>query len=248
MKIIVCVKKVPDTESKIKIAADGKSIETGELKYIMNPYDEFSVEEALQLKEKQGGEVVVLCLGGDAEKEIRSALAMGADSAVYLEDPGYNGDNYATAKTLADYLKGQSFDLLLFGKVAVDDGAAAIGPMVAELLGLPSLSAVETLSYEAGKFVGHMGVEGGTNIVELPVPCVLTAEKGLNVPRYPSVMGIMKAKKKPLEKKPTKTALPKFTIVKLQSPPPRPPGKIVGKGVEAVPQLVDLLRNEAKVI
>ncbi|MBN2055853.1 electron transfer flavoprotein subunit beta/FixA family protein [bacterium] len=246
MKIIVFVKRVPDTESRIVIS--GTDIDTSDFSYIVNPYDEYAVEEALKIQESMGGEVVIMTLGRDAVKEIRNALAMGADRAVYLEAEAPAGDTYATARILAAALMGESFDLLLFGKMAVDDGAAAVGPMVAELLGLPCVSSIDNLEVAADRVVARMPIEGGAHVMELPLPAVVTADKGLNEPRYPSLRGIMQAKRKPMDSKAPEKVEAKFSVLELQAPPPRPPGKIVGDGVAAVPKLVELLRVEAKVI
>lgn len=248
MKIIACVKRVPDTEAKIQIAADGKSIQTAGVNFIMNPYDEFAVEEALRIKEKFGGEVTVLSLGDDNEKEIRNALAMGADDAIYLKETKYTADLYATAKTLADTLKNQKFDLIIMGKMAVDDGACSVGPLLSEFLGIPCISSVEKVEMAADKFIAHMPVEGGSHVFEVPLPAIFTADKGLNEPRYPSLKGIMMAKKKKVDSRPTTAVPSKCEVVKMSSPPPRPAGKIVGEGAAAVPKLVELLRTEAKVI
>ena len=249
MKIIVCVRRVPDTEAQIKIAPDGKSLDAADINFIMNPYEEYAVEAALRLREAQGGEVVIYSLGPDeASKEIRNALAMGADTAVHLVDDAYHGDSYATATALAGHLRGEQFDLLLFGKTGVDDGAFSVGPMVAELLGLPSVSSLEQLEVANGVAHVSMPVEGGSLKFEVPLPAVFTTDKGLNEPRYPTLKGIMGAKKKKLDARDVTTPASKVTVTAMTLPPVRPAGKIVGKGVDAVPELVKLLQNEAKVL
>lgn len=249
MKIVVCVKRVPDTETIIKIAPDGKSIDSTGIKYIMNPYEEYAVEEALRLKEKFGGTVTIVCLGpSEATKEIRTALAMGADNGIHIVDDNYNGDVYATAKTLVSVLKDLSFDILFFGKMAVDDGSASVGPMVAGLLGLPCISSIAKLEVEDGKVTAEMPVEGGTYVIEASMPVVVTADKALNEPRYPSLRGIMMAKRKKLDSRSVQTVPSKYEIKKMFLPPPRKEGKIVGEGPEAVPELIRLLKEEAKVL
>jgi electron transfer flavoprotein beta subunit len=249
MKIIVCVKRVPDSETQVKIAPDGVSLDVSDVDFVMNPYEEYAVEAALQLVEAQGGEVTVLCLGpAAATKEIRQALAMGANDAIHLVDDGYAADPYATARALADCLRGETFDLLLFGKTAIDDGSFAVGPMVAGLLNLPSASGIDGLELADGSVTVQMPVEGGAYKLRLPLPAVLTIDKGLNEPRYPTLRGIMQAKRKKVDSRDTSTPDSRFVTRRMYLPPPRPAGRIVGEGVEAVPEVVRLLREEAKVL
>ncbi len=250
MKIAVCVKRVPDSEARIKVGADGKSIDESGVKFVLNPYDEYAVEEALKLKEAAGsGEVVVVSLGGDTSQEtIRTALAMGADRGVLLKTDAVPLDPLPVAQALAAELKDGSYDLIVFGKVAIDDYNHGVGVMVAELLGLPCVSAIVTLEIGAGKGKAEREVEGGVEVVEFPLPAVLTAEKGLNEPRYPALRGIMMAKKKPLDVKDVSLAPAGIEVVNLAYPPDRQAGRIVGEGADAVPDLVDALRNEAKVL
>lgn len=250
MKIAVCIKRVPDTETRVKIAADGVSMDETGVKFILNPYDEFAVEEALQRKEKAGGgEVVAIALGPDAAQEtIRSALAMGADRGVLLKADKMPADALAVAKALASELKGGGYDLILFGKLAVDDYNHAVGPMVAELLGLPCVTAISKLELEGGKGVAEREIEGGMEVVEFALPAVLTAEKGLNTPRYPALKGIMAAKKKPIESKAAALGAARVTVSSLALPPERKAGRILGEGADVVPELVRLLRTEAKVL
>jgi electron transfer flavoprotein beta subunit len=250
MKIAVCVKRVPDSETRVKIASDGKSLDEAGVKFILNPYDEFAVEEALRRKEKAGsGEVVVIALGPTAAQEtIRTALAMGADRGILLQADRIPVDGLAVAQALAAELKGAGFDLILFGKMAIDDYNHQVGPMVAELLDLPCVTTVSHLEIEGGKGVAQREIEGGVEVVEFPLPAVLTTDKGLNEPRYPALKGIMAAKKKPLEVKPVSLGGGGIEILALTPPPERKEGKIVGEGAAAVPELVRLLREEAKVL
>ena len=250
MKIAVCIKRVADSETRIKIAADGKSLDESGVKFILNPFDEFAVEEALQRKEKAGtGEVVVIACGpASAQETIRTALAMGADRGVLLEAAVVPADGLAVARALAAELKDGGFDLMLFGKLAIDDYNHQIGPMVAELLGLPCVTCVSHLDLADGKGTAQREVEGGLEEVEFPLPAVLTTEKGLNEPRYPALKGIMAAKKKPLEVKPAALGAPGLEVLAMTLPPERKEGRIVGEGVAAVPELVRLLREEAKVL
>ena len=250
MKIAVCIKRVPDSETRVKIAPDGKSIDEGGVKFILNPYDEFAVEESLRRKEKAGtGEVVVIALGPPAAQEtIRTALAMGADRGVLLQADRLPADGLEAAKELATELKTGGFDLILFGKMAIDDYNHQVGPMVAELLDLPCVTTVAHLEIEGNKGTAEREIEGGVEVVEFPLPAVLTTDKGLNEPRYPALKGIMAAKKKPLEVKPVGPGPGALEILALTPPPERQAGKIVGEGSAAVPELVRLLREEAKVL
>jgi electron transfer flavoprotein beta subunit len=252
VKIGVCIKRVPDTETRIKIAADGKSIDETGVKFVLNPYDEFAVEEALRLKEKAGaGEVVVVSLGSDAAQEtIRTALAMGADRGVLLKTTAMSLDPLVAARLLAAELKDGGYDLLLFGKLAIDDYSQAVGTMVAELLDLPSVSAVAHLEVADGKGTAEREIEGGIEEIEFTLPAVVTADKGLNEPRYPALKGIMAAKKKPLEVKTpaAESGGGGVTVLQLSLPAARKEGRIVGEGPGAVSALLDALRNEAKVL
>jgi len=250
VKIAVCVKRVPDTETRIKIAADGRSIDESGVKFVLNPYDEYAVEEALRRKEAAGtGEVVVIALGGDATQEtMRTALAMGADRGVLLKTDQRVLDPLVVARALVAELKDGGFDLILFGKLAIDDYSHAVGPMVAELLGIPSVSAVARLELGDGKGTAEREVEGGVEVVEFPLPAVLTADKGLNQPRYPALKGIMAAKKRPLEVKPVTLEPGGLEVLDLALPPERKPGRILGEGPDAVPALIQALHTEAKVL
>jgi electron transfer flavoprotein beta subunit len=250
MRIAVCIKRVPDSETRVKIASDGKSLDEAGVKFILNPYDEFAVEEALQRKEKAGaGEVVVIALGpAVAQETIRTALAMGADRGILLQADRIPLDGLEVAKALAAELKGAGFDLILCGKMAIDDYNHQVGPMVAELLDLPCVTTVAHLEIEDGKGVAEREIEGGVEVVEFQLPAVLTTDKGLNEPRYPALKGIMAAKKKPLEVKAVSLGSGWLEILALTPPPERKEGKIVGEGAAAVPELVRLLREEAKVL
>lgn len=250
MKLAVCVKRVPDSEARIKIAADGKSVDDAGVKFVLNPYDEYAVEEALKRKEAAGaGEVVVVSVGRDAAQEtIRTALAMGADRGVLLKTDAAGLDPLPVARALAAELTDGGYDLILFGKMAIDDSTHGVGVMVAELLELPCVGAISTLELADGKGVAHREVEGGVEVVEFSLPAVLTADKGLNEPRYPALRGIMQAKKKPLEVKDIALDDAGIEVLKLEYPPERKAGRIVGEGPDAVPALLDALRNEAKVL
>src|SRR3954469_10549444 len=252
MKIAVCIKRVPDSETRVKIAAEAKSLDEsgGGVKFVMNPYDEFAVEEALRRKEKAGsGEILVLSLGPAAAQEtIRTALAMGADRGVLLQTDKVPADSFEIARLIAAELKTGTWDLILCGRMAIDDYNHQVGIIVAELLGLPCVSAVSHLEIEGNTGVAEREIEGGIEVVEFPLPAVLTVDKGLNEPRYPALKGIMAAKKKPLEVKPVQAGAGTIEVTALTLPPERKEGKIVGEGAGAVTELVRLLREEAKVL
>lgn len=249
MRLVACVNHVPDTETKVKIGADGKSIDRAGVNFVINPYDEFAVEECLRLKEKSGGEVIAVSLGGDPHKEtLRKALAMGADKAVLLKDDSPR-DSFSVARALADYLKELSPDIIFFGKQSIDSDDAAVGGMVAEMLGLPSASVVVGLELAGEKnAVAEREVEGGHEKVAVSLPAVFTAQKGLNEPRYPSLKGIMGAKGKPIEEKQPTPPQNKTEVRSMQKPHAKGAGKIVGTGAGAVTELVRMLHEEAKVI
>ena len=249
MKIAVCLKRVPDTTAKILIGPDRKSIDEAGIKFIPNPYDEFALEEALALKEKAGaGETAVYSVGGASSAEtLRSALAMGIDRAVLLQSPG-SPDGLVVAQALAAELAPGGFDLILTGKLAVDDYNHQVGPMLAELLGIPCITSVAHLKIEGGTIEAEREIEGGIEVVTCALPAVITCDKGLNNPRLPSLKGIMAAKKKPLETKAAALGPAGLEVLGLELPAERQPGRIVGEGPDAVPALVDLLRTEAKVL
>jgi electron transfer flavoprotein beta subunit len=250
---------VPDTATQVKIAGDGRAIDTAGVTWIVSPYDEFAVEEALRIKEKLGqGEVVAVSLGPDRVKEaLRSCLAMGADRAVHLLDPAWEGaDSLTTARALAAVVKKEAPGLALFGRQAIDDDMGAVAAQVAELLGWPCASWImEEAVGQDGKSV-RVGrqVEGGLELFDLPLPAVVSAQKGLNEPRYPTLKGIMGAKKKTIaDVKAADLGLsaepPALSVVKLETLPPRPPGRIIaGEPADAVKELVRSLREDAKAI
>lgn len=248
MKLAVCINHVPDTAAKINIVADGKNIDKTGITFVLNPYDEFAIEECLRLKEKNGGEVIAVSLGGEAHKEtLRKALAMGVDKAVLLKDETPR-DTSSVALALAGYLKELNPDIVFLGKQSVDSDNAAVGTMVAEVLGLPSVSVVVKLDVANGTAIAEREIEGGKEKVQTSLPAVFTAQKGLNEPRYPSLKGIMAAKSKPIEEKIPTPAQARVEVVALRKPLSKNAGKIVGSDVNAVPELVRLLHEEAKVI
>jgi len=248
MKIVVCVNHVPDTETKVKVGSDNVNIDKAGINYMLSPYDEFAVEEGLKMKEKFGGEVTVVSLGGNSHKEtLRKALAMGVDKAVLLKDDAVR-DSYSVAAALSDELKKMGADVILFGKQSIDYDDAQVGTLVAEMLDLPSVAVVVKMEIRDGAVVCEREIEGGHEIVETKLPAVFLAQKGLNEPRYPSLKGIMAAKNKPIEERPAVPAEIRVETMQMRKPPPKAPGKIVGTDKSAVPELIRLLREEAKVI
>jgi len=259
MKILVAVKQVPDTATQVKISSDPKQIDTAGITWIVSPYDEFAVEEALRIKEKRGqGEVVAVSLGPDRAKEaLRSALAMGCDRAIHVNDPALAGaDTLTTARALAAVVKQEAPQLVLCGRQAIDDDAGAVAAQLAEVLGWPCASWImeEAVDGDAKNVRVGRQVEGGLEVFDIPLPAVLSAQKGLNEPRYPTLKGIMGAKKK--EIKDVKAAdlglagtTPALSITALEALPARPPGRIIpGEVKDAVKELVRSLREDAKAI
>lgn len=248
MKIAVCINHVPDTASKINIGNDGKSIDQTGITFVVNPYDEFAIEEALKTKEKFGGETIAISLGGEANKEtLRKALAMGIDEAILLKDDSYR-DSLSVAKVLSDEIKFLGAEIIFFGKQSVDYDNSIVGQLTAELLGFNSVSTVVALTIDRNKIIAEREIEGGKEIVETSLPVVITTQKGLNEPRYASLKGIMAAKKKNIvEKKPE--MYPNYLeVVAIKKPAPKQQGRILGTDISAVPELIRLLKEEAKVI
>ncbi len=262
MDVVVLVKQVPDTESLIQIAEDGVSIKTDDLKWVINPYDEFAVEEALQIRENHGGTVTILSMGTEkATEAIRTALAMGADNGVLINDPmTTGGDALTTAKVLAAALKEIPYDLVIAGQRAVDGDNYQVGSAVAEYLSIPQISLVIKEEIFDGKIRCHRVFEGGIVVVETSFPALFTTQRGLNEPRYASLPGIMKAKKKPLDIKTLADigidpaivgkAGSKVKIQKLNFPPERQAVRMIDgeSGAEKAANLVKILHGEIKAI
>ncbi|MCC6398088.1 MAG: electron transfer flavoprotein subunit beta/FixA family protein [Bacteroidetes bacterium] len=248
MKVAVCINHVPDTETKIKVGSDNKSIDRTGVNFMMSPYDEIAVEEALRMRDKFKGEVVVLSLGGEKHKEtLRKALAMGVDKAVLLKDEAER-DSFAVATGLAAELRALAPDVILFGKQSIDFDDAQVGTCVAEMLGIPSVGVVVKIDIQDKTVVCQREIEGGHETVQTVLPAVFLAQKGLNEPRYPSLKGIMAAKSKPIEEKPAAPAESRVITVAMRKPPAKATGKIIGTDKTAVPELLRLLHDEAKVI
>lgn len=257
MKIFVCVKQVPDTETKVKVGPDGASLDSSNTKWVMNPYDEYAVEEAVKLKESNAGSRVFVVTVGPKKRAgevLRTALAMGADEGILIDAPE-NLDPLVTAQALAKAIQQQSgANLVITGKLAIDDNASSVGQMVAELLAVPHCAVVSKVQVSAESLVAERDSEGGSKeIVQLALPALIAANKGLNMPRYASLPGIMKAKKKVLVELDLAglgvSSQGKTKILSLELPAEKPPAKILqGDSGAQVTELVKLLRDEAKVL
>ena len=260
MKLVVCVKQVPDTETRVRVAANGSTISEPDVQsWIVSPYDEYAIEEALRIKEKHGGEVVVVTLGPDrAQAALRTGLAMGADSGIHVKDAAFDGtDTLGTARALAAAIRTLGpVDLVLCGQQGVGGDHSQIPGMLAELLDLPQVTVAVKIEIGDGQASVEREIEGARETWTTPLPALISAQKGLNEPRYAALKGIMAAKKKPL------TVLdaaglgldaaalePKLRVSRLELPPPRPPVRMVeGDPATQAAELVRLLHEEAKVI
>jgi electron transfer flavoprotein beta subunit len=257
MNLYVLLKRTFDTEEKIAIS--GNAISEDGAEFIINPYDEYGVEEAIQIRDSQGGEVTVISVGGEeAEKQLRTALAMGADKGVLIntEDDLETGDEYTTARILAEYLKDKEADLIFAGNVAIDGGSGQVGPRVADLLDIPYVTTITKIQVEGESVSIIRDVEGDSEKIETTLPLLVTAQQGLNEPRYPSLPGIMKAKKKPLEELELDDldldedeVEAKTKTIEVYLPPKKEAGRVLeGELQNQVKELVNLLYSEAKVI
>jgi len=264
MKIAVCIKQVPASESKIRPSADGKDIDRRGLSFVVSPYDEFGLEEALKIKEQSGdARVTVLTIGPEkAQDALRTCLAVGADEAIHIKDEAFEGgDAYSVALVLTEALKKEDYDLIFFGKQAIDDDSGAVGIEVAEMMGLPHVAVINKLEVDfvASRAVAHRQIEGALEVIETSLPAIFTCQKELNEPRYASLPGIMKARKKPLtimsrndlglasDRVGSKGA--KSLIEKITAPPSRESGVLIeGDPPTAVKELARLFREEIKVL
>jgi len=255
MKILVLLKQTFDTEEKITLN-NGEVNEDG-VEFIINPYDEYAVEEAIKIKEELGGEVTTISFGPNRfESSIRTALAMGADKAILVDDEELFGDEFSAANVLAKVIADEEYDLILAGQVAVDDGSGQVAQRVAEILGIPYIGTAIKIEIAGDKAIVQRDVEGDKEVLETPLPALITAQQGLNEPRYPSLPGIMKAKKKPLERKNNADLglevgayKAKTETIETFLPPKKQAGRILkGELKDQVHELVSLLHTEAKVL
>lgn len=248
MNILVCISRVPDTATKILVGPAGNSIDDKGVKFIINPYDEFALEEGLRVKERFGGNVVTITVGPDSSKEIiRTALAIGADRAVLIKKEGFF-DSYFAAKNIAEFAKEFKPDIIFCGRQSVDYDSLQVPSMIGEFLGIPSISVVSKITYESDKLITERDIEGGKEIYEVPLPCVISAQKGLNEPRYPKLPDILKAKSKPIEEKEPLDVSQKVEIVSLEIPLRARKNKIFGESDEEISEIARLLHEEAKII
>lgn len=247
MKILVSLKQVPDTEIKVKVAPDGKTIDPSDIKWITSPFDEYALEEALRLKEAKGAEVTVVSLGGDSVKDVlRNALALGADNAVLLKSDAT--DPLAVATALSNFAKDQGFDLIMVGNKGMGGDNACVGPMIAEMLDIAQANVIIKLDVGEGTFHAEREVEGGTEIIEGNLPAVITAQKGLNEPRYASLKGIMAAKKKTITEMEAAAPAGATCVSALTMPPARAEGrKLEGDPAQQAAALFAALKDEAKI-
>lgn len=258
MKIFVCIKQVPDTETRIKISGDGNSIDTNGIKWIVSPYDEFAIEEAVKIKEANAGSTVtVVSVGPKARvmNSMRTALAMGCDEGL-LVDTNAELDSLTTAKALANAIKAEGeYSAIFTGKLAIDDNASAVSQMMAELLSVPHVGVVSKLDATGDTWTAEREVDGGTKeVFTMKLPGVITANKGLNKPRFASLPNIMKAKKKPVKEVSfgdlgLSDGDIKVQMKEFKLPEEKPPVKMIaGEADQQVAELVKLLREEAKVL
>lgn len=247
MEILVCVKRVPTTGAKIVLTADSQAIETRNLGFTISPHEECAVEEAVQLVEKHGGSVTVLTLGGsEATQQLRDAMAVGADKGILLETDGGEWAPMATANAIVNAVQasGDSFDLLLFGNEAADSGGYQVGIRVAHALDLPCVTGVKALEINGANATAKREAGGGFEIYEVPLPAVITVKEGINLPRYPSVPGRLRAKKKPLQAETPQKVSGGLEMVKLVTPPEQSKSaEVLGSGTAVVPRILDLLRE-----
>lgn len=249
MNIAVCIKQVPDTETRIKLTEDKKAVNESEINFILNPYDEFAVEEALRIKEKLGGDVTVISLGPErVTTAIRTAIAMGANKAIHIKAEKNPTDPAVVAEALAQVLRQGNYDLILLGKQAIDDDHTQMPSLLSEKLNLPAVTVVIKLEVNGQTLKAEREADGGHEIVECPLPAIISAQRGLNEPRYPSLKGIMQSKKIPIEEAMITLGDNHLEILEFNYPPAKNPGKIVGKGADEVPELLQLLHEEAKIV
>jgi electron transfer flavoprotein beta subunit len=248
MNILVCISQVPDTTAKIQVSGDGKSIEKTGIKFILNPYDEFAIEEGLRLRERFGGTVTALTVGPETSKEIlRTALAMGVDKVGIVKTDDIL-DSYNVAENIAGYAKSISPDLVIFGRQSIDFDSSGMAPMVAEMLDLPSISVVSSWNIENNAITAERDIEGGKEVLTCSVPCVISAQKGLNDPRYPKLPDIMKAKSKPIEEIASCHGSALVSLTSMALPSSKRVGMIVGDSEAEIASVVTALHEQAKVI
>lgn len=257
MNSVVCISHVPDTEARIKLA--GKKVDEAGLKFIVSPYDEFALEEAIRQKEKSGGDVTVVTFGPDrAQQALREALARGATKAIHVKGESGDADALGIAKVLAAAIKSVPHELVFFGKQGVGTDNGLVGPMVAELLGYPQVNVVTHLEVADGKLTAHREIEGAEEVLEAPIPAVVTAQKGLNEPRYASLKGIMAAKKIAIDTKSVSDLgltdddifNQRVVVASLELPPEKSGGRKIdgGDANAAAAEILKFIKEQAKAL
>jgi len=248
MKILVCVSRTPDTATRVAVGADGKSINKEGVKFIINPYDEFALEEGIRLREKNGGEVNAITVGSsDSSDILRTALAMGVDNA-YLVKSNESLDSFAVANEIAKIAKDTNPDLILLGRQSIDFDSYQMASLLAEILDLPSVSVVSKLDINGTNVVAERDIEGGKETVETNLPAVISVQKGINEPRYPKLPDIMKAKKKPITESDASSNASRTEILNMDIPSKSRANKILTDSDADIDTFIKLLREEAKVI
>jgi len=262
MNLVVCVKQTPSSEARIVVASDGRSIDRASTEFVINPYDEYAIEEALLAREKFGGTVTAVSLGpAKSEEALRQCLALGVDRALVIkQDDLIGADPHGVSSMLAAAIRPLDADLVLCGKFSIDVENTGTGVALAEQLGLPHVSVVSKVEWTDEKHIKvHREIEGGSEVVEVELPALLTAEKGLNEPRYPKLPAIMKAKKKPIEELTAEalavdssvvgTSAARLDVTKMEPPPPREEGKkFTGEAKDSVAEVLTALRDERKLL
>lgn len=248
MNILVCISRVPDTATRVVVGSDGKNIDTQGVKFVINPYDELAIEEGLRQREKNGGTVTAVVVGTDNSKDVlRTALAMGVDKAVLIKG-AVPEDSFYVANNLAEYAKEISPDLIFLGRQSVDFDSLQIPSALGELLNMGSASVVSSFTIEDNKVRVERDIEGGKEIVEANLPCIVSTQKGLNDPRYPKLPDIMKAKSKPIEERDAIDSEKRISILGMSIPSKQRVGKILGAEDSDIDELLRLLHEDAKVI
>ncbi len=247
MNILVAVSRVPDTTTKILVGSDGKFIDTNNVKFILNPYDEYALEEAIRLKEKNGGKVIAITVGpATAQDILRNALAVGADEAVHIKSE-QNFDSFFVASQIAEYASKMKPDIIFMGKQSIDFDSLQVPSILSDILDLPLATIVTKLNYEGNMVKAEREIEGGKEVLSLQMPCIISAQKGLNEPRYPKLPDIMKAKKKPIEEIDAPNYENNIEIIGMELPSRSRLNKIVGDTDEDIKEIVRMLHEDAKI-
>lgn len=250
MNILVCLSRVPDTSSKIEVSEDKKSINTANLKYIMNPYDEYALEEALLIRSKLGGYITALTVGGDSAKDIlRSAYALSVDKCVLIKiNDSNSADTDYIAAAIADYARNQSFDLILCGRQSIDYSSEAVPIFLSEYLNVPAITVATKIEFEGNDVTANKELENGSIKMQTTLPCIISVQKGINQPRYPKLPDIMKSKSKNIQEYNVQIDEPRTNVAEIETKQKSRIGKVVGSSQEEIKGIIDLLKNDAKVL